>query len=106
MKLITCLNCNDIVSLSNKMRTCECKRSYGRYTDHINAIVGGPCIVLGIDNGSFKKAKLKYRMLSQTGNINMFVIDHKTTDTVCGSSIEHDSLMEEVFSKNDILYNE
>jgi hypothetical protein len=61
MKLIFCEYCKDLFSLRpDKMRLCECGQSYGRYTDNINARIGGFAIPIGFDNGEFLSA-LKVR---------------------------------------------
>ena len=56
MKLLHCTRCNDLMALYEKPRTCLCGASSGHYTDRINAVVSGPCRVVGIINGSFKQA--------------------------------------------------
>jgi hypothetical protein len=56
MKLILCTKCGDIFSLTRFTRICSCGLSSGRYRDNVNAVVSGPCIVLGIANGSLVAA--------------------------------------------------
>lgn len=49
MKLIYCKSCNDVVTLrSSHRRTCECGRSWGRYTTLTNAYCGGDAVPLGL----------------------------------------------------------
>jgi hypothetical protein len=56
LKLIFCKECYDVVRLTEKERTCECKKSSGKYVDDLNAEISGPCIPLGFDNFSFSDA--------------------------------------------------
>lgn len=51
MKLILCVNCRDLVSLSsNHNRQCDCGKSSGFYLDLRQVAVVGPCQVVGILN--------------------------------------------------------
>jgi hypothetical protein len=52
MKLLYCPNCEDVVRLTNKVRTCECGRVCGLYIDRVNAIYNRG-IPLGIDWTTF-----------------------------------------------------
>ena len=52
MKLIRCNACHDVVLLVRGYRECACGHSGGAYTNHVEAMVRGPCRVLGIHNGS------------------------------------------------------
>jgi hypothetical protein len=56
MKLIYCTQCKDIVLLHARERKCYCGESSGRYLDELNAEYSGPCLMLGIDNGSLYDA--------------------------------------------------
>lgn len=54
MKLLFCLECTDVIRLkSNQTKSCECGKSFGEYTDEINAHYSGPCIPIGFANRSF-----------------------------------------------------
>lgn len=54
MKLIYCPHCHDIVRLRDRERRwCECSKSWGQYTDDVQATIGGQAIPLGLDNRSF-----------------------------------------------------
>lgn len=53
MKLIYCMQCNDVVKLRGKERTCYCGASGGRYLDELKAEFFGPCVPLGFANTSF-----------------------------------------------------
>jgi hypothetical protein len=57
MKLILCPHCTDVRKLLVNTRTvCECGKSFGQYTDEINAEIGGDAIPLGLANASLALA--------------------------------------------------
>jgi len=56
MKLFFCLECHDIVRMFGRKRSCMCRKSWGCYTDDVNATIGGEAVPLGIDNGDFVRA--------------------------------------------------
>lgn len=56
MKLIFCPKCHDVFRLRGSIRKCDCGLSWGRYTDEINAEIGGMAIPLGFTNDSFVRA--------------------------------------------------
>jgi hypothetical protein len=73
MKLLYCPHCHDVRKLRYdpddfphpdghggahypELTKCECGKSWGRYTDDINAVYGGDAIMLGISNPSFSAA--------------------------------------------------
>ncbi|MCK5019539.1 MAG: hypothetical protein KAS32_20940 [Candidatus Peribacteraceae bacterium] len=57
MKLLHCLNCNDMFNLSAEhVKMCTCKQTIGKYISDNNIIYSGPAVVLGIGNGSFFEA--------------------------------------------------
>ena len=58
MKPIFCKECGDVVRLVKDLRTCQCGKSQGRYVDDLNAVIGGPCVPLGISNTSLTDAIL------------------------------------------------
>lgn len=60
MKLIFCKECSDTVTLGGRLRKCRCRKSSGRYTDDINVVVSGPCVVLGFGTRSFQDAYQAY----------------------------------------------
>ncbi len=62
MKLIYCPQCQDIVLLRQRKRTCACTASWGEYIDKRMASIGGMAIALGIDNHSFVGA-MRHRPL-------------------------------------------
>lgn len=57
MKLLLCLECNDIFSLDLKMKKCSCGKTKGQYIDHLNAIYeGDSAMPIGISNPSLREA--------------------------------------------------
>lgn len=58
MKLIYCVTCSSIFSLSVKnKKSCDCGKSWGQYKiDGLHAEYGGNAIPLGFVNSSFRKA--------------------------------------------------
>ncbi len=37
MKLLYCEHCGDMFNLTGKMKKCSCGKTFGKYTDDINA---------------------------------------------------------------------
>jgi hypothetical protein len=59
MKLLLCLECNDIFSVDLKLKKCSCGKTKGQYIDNLNAIYEGDCAMpIGISNQSLKEAVL------------------------------------------------
>lgn len=64
MKLLYCPKCCDVRKLGMKIEGsvhygaayCECTKSWGYYTDDINAVYGGDAVMLGIANSSLAQA--------------------------------------------------
>lgn len=56
MKLLLCIKCSDIFSLTMDERTCKCGKSSGKYVDQLNAEIKGDCMPLGFANQSFLDA--------------------------------------------------
>jgi hypothetical protein len=54
VKLLNCLECNDVVALYIKPRTCLCGKSSGQYLNTSDATVTGPCRIIGIRNDQYK----------------------------------------------------
>ncbi len=53
MKLVLCIDCQDIFSLRQQARVCMCGRSGGRYLNSLDAVYWGPrAVPLGINNRS------------------------------------------------------
>lgn len=67
MKLLCCLECSDIFSLSRKLKTCSCKKTKGQYIDDINAEISGTCQPIGFENKSFKTA-YKIQLIEDANN--------------------------------------
>lgn len=57
MKLLYCLACSQVFSLTQDERSCDCGDTRGAYLDHLNAWYAGEnAIPLGFANGSFVAA--------------------------------------------------
>ncbi len=75
MKLLLCLNCNDIFNLSNKKKNCSCGTTGGHYQDDLNAIYWGfHAVPLGFDNSSLRKALLSQPSFGDGKRFDAFVI--------------------------------
>jgi len=76
MKLLLCLECEDIVKLTINKKKCACGKSWGQYLDCKNAEYYGPCLPIGFDNTSFSVA-LKARKIwpSEVSGFNAFFIE-------------------------------
>lgn len=58
MKLLNCLQCNDIQSLIATIRFCACQKSAGAYrSEGLHAVITGPCRVLGVENRVYNASK-------------------------------------------------
>jgi hypothetical protein len=82
MKLIFCPSCGDVVRLVREVRHCQCRQSWGYYTNAINAKIGGLSIPLGIDNGSLQFAINRTPHQIRGSTFSAFVIK-MPCDTVC-----------------------
>jgi hypothetical protein len=57
MKLLLCLDCDDIFNLGYEIKSCNCGATKGKYIDQRNAIYSGVnAIPLGFANNSFANA--------------------------------------------------
>ena len=57
MKLLLCLDCDDIFNIDYEIKSCNCGATKGKYIDERNAIYSGiNAIPLAFDNYSFAKA--------------------------------------------------
>lgn len=57
MKLLLCLECNDIFNLDLKIKKCSCGKTKGPYIDNHNAIYeGDSAMPIGISNPSLREA--------------------------------------------------
>lgn len=50
MKLVWCIECNDLFNLDNHPKTCSCGKCGGRYLGKLNAEYWGKAIPVGFDN--------------------------------------------------------
>lgn len=66
MKLLLCLKCADIFSLSRKEKYCGCGETSGKYIDDLNAEISGDCQPIGFSNGSFRSSLLLQRHEDKT----------------------------------------
>lgn len=57
MKLLYCLSCRDVRSLTQTKRYCSCRRSSGQYIDNRNATYQGPSVLLGMINNELLAVK-------------------------------------------------
>lgn len=57
MKLLLCLECNDMFNLDLKVKMCSCGKTKGQYIDNLYAIYeGDSAMPIGISNPSLKEA--------------------------------------------------
>jgi hypothetical protein len=57
MKLILCLECNNIFNLDLKIKKCSCGKTKGQYIDNLNAFYeGDSAMPIGFSNPSLKVA--------------------------------------------------
>lgn len=77
MKLIFCPKCQDVLKLQKFKRECMCRKSWGGYTDEVNAAIGGEAIPIGFGNNSFKDAIRMKPRDTRSVKFNAFVIPKK-----------------------------
>jgi hypothetical protein len=58
MKLIYCPFCHDVFRLRDLLRTCDCGKSSGKYTNGARAVYMGYAVPLGILNHSLRHAAI------------------------------------------------
>lgn len=57
MKLLICINCQDVFSLNHKEKSCSCGGASGKYVNDIYAVYSGAFATpLGFANNSFISA--------------------------------------------------
>lgn len=76
MKLLVCLECHDIFNLrEDKTKSCSCGKSSGKYRqDGLHADYQGPCLPLGVNNGSLVHAMQNQPESGMGKEFNAFVI--------------------------------
>ncbi len=74
MKLILCPHCQDVKKLQFRKTSCQCKKSYGKYLDEVNAEIGGDAIPIGFDNGTLANAIINQPKQGLGYQFNAFVI--------------------------------
>lgn len=79
MKLLLCMQCDDIFNLGFEVKTCKCGITKGKYTDDRNAIyTGTEAIPLGFDNYTFSEAIINQSVDKKLGErYTAFVIPKK-----------------------------
>jgi hypothetical protein len=77
MKLIYCIICKSVISLSEQTKACDCGRSSGRYLDLIKAEIAGPCIPIGFANSTFVQALQNQPVHGPGKTFTAFVIEQK-----------------------------
>jgi hypothetical protein len=58
MKLIYCTSCGDILALDYKLRSCQCGKCKGKYTDSRLAVTNGQGVALVISTPDLHRAAL------------------------------------------------
>ena len=54
MKLLNCLDCNDVIAMTKTERKCFCGKSSGKYDEHgLRANVTGNARILGMRNDEY-----------------------------------------------------
>jgi hypothetical protein len=75
MKLLLCLNCNDVFSLGPELKTCSCGETKGQYIDSVNAVYeGNNAKPIGISNTSLKEAILNQTDIGMGKEFTAFTI--------------------------------
>jgi hypothetical protein len=82
MKLLMCLECQDVFKLRlNKERICLCGKCGGKYIDELNAVYWGRSILIGFDNVSLHLAIMNRPKEGLGKEFNAFVIP-ENCDTI------------------------
>ena len=81
MKLVYCKNCKSIFNLTKDMKYCDCKQTYGKYTDDLNAEVSCHALSIGFLNSDFIAAINNRPIRGQGRRFEAFVIP-KVCDTI------------------------
>lgn len=75
MKILLCLECNDLFNLGMDEKICQCGKTKGRYLDSLNAVYEGEkAFPIGFANTSFAKAILKQPFEGSGERFEAFVI--------------------------------
>lgn len=108
MKLLHCLACGDIVTLSTEeVKSCLCKKSMGGYKeDGLNAFYEGPAMLIGFSNWSFLSARqenfdnLKAGDKKDLGPIfDAFFIPHNAPTVKYIGERDHVEVLQELFDE-------
>lgn len=84
MKLLLCLQCEDVFKLRlNEHKTCKCEKCGGMYVDNLNAIYyGNKVIPIGFDNFSLAPAIKQQPEMGKGKNFEAFVIPKQCSTMV------------------------
>ena len=75
MKLILCVDCNAILSLSQEWKKCDCGNSSGAYAPNgLHAHIRGNAVPLGFHNASFEHALSHRPRTGRGATFTAFVI--------------------------------
>ena len=94
MKLLFCLNCEDIIRLNMKTRSCGCGAVSGHYLDNKMAVyTGDNAVPLGISNYSLMKAVSWWRT-SDADNIDIGgdALDAFTISKDCSTFVKKETI--------------
>ena len=79
MKLLLCLKCSSIFSLSNKEKFCECKACSGYYKDKTNAVYKGDFAVpLVMGTLSLEEALVDQERNNRNSNFDSWIVSPKS----------------------------
>jgi len=74
MKFLFCPNCEDIIKMEKKVKTCRCLAVSGRYLDNRLAVYTGDAVPLGIDNNALLHAITRWEETGFGLNFDAFTI--------------------------------
>lgn len=72
MKMVMCLDCNDVFNIIHQERKCFCGKTSGKYIDNLNIEIKGNCVPIGIHNTKLFQAiamqKIEDKYQTQANN--------------------------------------
>lgn len=74
MKLLLCIECSDVFSLTYDEKKCGCGKTSGKYVDKLNATYSGSAIPLGFNNRSLIDSVVEYHKTGKGIDFTAFVI--------------------------------
>jgi len=93
MKLLNCMECDDIVALTHRKRRCRCKKSSGKYINDLEVEYEGPSRIIGIDNRSYITAR-------EGKDLTCFIIKEGCHITRTGMSPDYRTVMDRILEKD------